>query len=136
MGINECIIACIVTGEIEDLEIMINPEYTLHGTVKEKSWEACFSIPLTFANVFRWKTIDVSYYTADGDLIKKQLDGFPARVYQHERDHLDGILMTKQASEIKTFQTEGEFNDFLQQVRQERSVSLNKPSCSSPQNTM
>ncbi len=120
IGVNERIIICSFTCDVNDLEIMINPTYVNNETIKEEGWEGCFSIPLTFAKVSRWKNIDVSYYTLDGNLIKKQLHGFSARVYQHECDHLEGILMTEPASELKIFTAEEEFNAFLQIVRQER----------------
>lgn len=124
IGINERIIICSFTGDINNLEIMINPTYINNGTKKEEGWEGCFSIPLTFAKVPRWNNIDVSYYTIDGNITKKQLNGFSARVYQHECDHLEGVLMTEQASELKTFPTEAEFNAFLKVVRKERKNAM------------
>lgn len=124
IGINKRIIICSFTGETQDVEIMINPTYINHSNELEEGWEGCFSIPLTFARVARFKTIDVSYSTAHGDIISKQLNGFAARVYQHEHDHLEGILMTEQTSELKTFTTEEEFNNFLQIVRKDRMDSL------------
>ena len=126
IGVNERIIICSFTGDINNLEIMINPTYVNNGTTKEDGWEGCFSIPLTFAKVPRWKDINVSYYTVDGNIINKPLNGFAARVYQHECDHLEGILMTEQASELKTFSTEEEFKDFLNIVRKEREEAARK----------
>lgn len=120
IGINERIIICSFTGKIEDFEIMINPSCVKDGNTIEEGWEGCFSIPLTFAKVSRWKDISVSYYTEEGSIINKSLNGFAARVYQHELDHLEGILMTEKSSEIKKFNSQEEFNLFLQMVRKER----------------
>ena len=79
----------------------------------EYGWEGCFSVPLTFAKVARWKTIDIEYYTLKGDLIKKQLSGFHARIYQHEYDHLDGILIIDKGIEFKTVDSEDAYKSFL-----------------------
>jgi len=135
IGINERIIICSFTGDVNNLEIMINPTYVNNGTIKEEGWEGCFSIPLTFAKVSRWKDIDVAYYTVTGDVINKPLNGFSARVYQHECDHIEGTLMTEQACEVKICSTKEEFNDFLQVVRKKREEAAaikDQPCSSSP----
>lgn len=129
IGVNERIIICCFSGNIDTLEIMINPTYINNGSIKEEGWEGCFSIPLTFAKVPRWKNIEVSYYTVNSDLVKKQLHGFAARIYQHECDHLEGILMTEQASELKTFPNKEEFEAFLKIVRAEREEEMKNQSC-------
>lgn len=124
IGINENIIICSFTGDIDDLEVMINPTYVEHGDTKIDNWEGCFSIPHTVAKVSRWASIDVSYYTMEGNYINKQLNGFPsAIVFQHECDHLAGILMIDRASEVKQFSTEEEWNDFRQIIRAEREAA-------------
>lgn len=130
IGINTEIIICSFTGDNQDLEVMVNPAYSPNGEILEEGWEGCFSVPLTFANVLRWENIFVSYYNKNACLINKLLSGFPARVYQHECDHLKGRLMIDKAVEIKTFENEAEFNHFLQKVRQQRTddTALNDPS--------
>jgi peptide deformylase len=54
--------------------------------------EGCLSIPDVFARVVRPAEIVVSYQNELGEEEKQNLDGLTARVFQHELDHLDGIL--------------------------------------------
>jgi peptide deformylase len=55
--------------------------------------EGCLSLPGKKFKVRRHVTIDVSYLNEHGARIEETLTGFPARVFQHEYDHLDGILI-------------------------------------------
>lgn len=55
--------------------------------------EGCLSVPNTFLIVERSTNIKVTYNTMSGERIESKLTGFPARVFQHELDHLDGILI-------------------------------------------
>lgn len=72
---------------------MINPE--IIGSSEEVSTESegCLSIPFTFVNIERHKSIKVKYTNLDGEEVEESFDGLNARVIQHEIDHLDGILM-------------------------------------------
>ncbi len=84
--------------------IFINPEITDHseelvlGTDPEDPvLEGCLSIPGLYGPVPRWGEIQVRYYeVVNGELLEKRstFSDFPARVFQHEIDHLDGILFT------------------------------------------
>ncbi|MCP5049720.1 MAG: hypothetical protein GY940_21295, partial [bacterium] len=57
-----------------------------------KAWEGCLSIPGMRGLVPRHTSIDVKYTTRDGETVETTLDGFIARIFQHELDHLDGIV--------------------------------------------
>jgi peptide deformylase len=77
--------------------VIINPSYTpLQGTetepTLEDAFEGCFSIPLTTGIVSRYQTIKANYQTPSGDKIECILEGWKARVFQHETDHLNGKL--------------------------------------------
>lgn len=54
--------------------------------------EGCLSIPDVNADVDRATKLQVEYNTVEGELIREELEGLPARVFQHELDHLDGVL--------------------------------------------
>ncbi len=73
---------------------VINPEILSHSEVTEKREEACLSIPELAGMVPRFKAIRVKYTDRDGRTIEKRLEGFTARVFQHEYDHLDGVMFT------------------------------------------
>lgn len=68
----------------------INPEIISHSDSKQKDWEGCLSLPGIRALVPRYDSINVRYYTRDAELIETEYEGFLARVFQHELDHLNG----------------------------------------------
>ena len=70
--------------------VMINPVFEPISNEKEKGWEGCLSVPGIRALVPRFKSIIVNYTDEQGNGIKTQLEGFVARVFQHEADHLEG----------------------------------------------
>ena len=72
--------------------VMINPEVTPVGSDVEEDWEGCLSIPDIRGRVSRATDIKVRALDRHGKPISMTADGFPARVIQHEVDHLDGVL--------------------------------------------
>ena len=72
--------------------VMINPEVSPIGSKVEEDWEGCLSIPDIRGRVPRAMNIRVSSLDRHGKVISLTADGFPARVVQHETDHLDGVL--------------------------------------------
>jgi peptide deformylase len=71
---------------------IINPEITPLGAETLEDWEGCLSIPEIRGRVPRAKEIRVRAYDRHGDRIELRAHDFPARVIQHETDHLDGVL--------------------------------------------
>jgi peptide deformylase len=80
--------------DAEDIEpiALINPEITPIGGDLFEDWEGCLSIPDIRGLVPRAKEIAVRAYDRKGDRIEIRARDFPARVIQHETDHLDGVL--------------------------------------------
>ena len=74
------------------LVTLINPEVTLVGAAKEDGWEGCLSIPDIRGLVPRAPEVHVQAYDRSGQRITITAKGLPARVIQHETDHLDGVL--------------------------------------------
>ena len=70
--------------------VMINPAFENLSNEMEKDWEGCLSIPGIRALVPRYKRINVHYNDEQGKQVELELQGFIARVFQHEADHLDG----------------------------------------------
>ncbi|KLV09604.1 peptide deformylase [Photobacterium aquae] len=77
--------------------LMINPEILWASADMEKDWEGCLSIPGIRALVSRHKHIEVRYFTPEGEEITTRLDGFIARIFQHELDHLNGLVFLDRA---------------------------------------
>jgi len=77
-------------------EIYYNPLITEKRGDMEEGWEGCLSVPDGFGKVMRWLDITVEHDIAesDGKIIRfsENISGFTAIIFQHEIDHLDGVL--------------------------------------------
>lgn len=101
-------------GEGEEL-VLLNPVLQLPKG-SDVAEEGCLSLPGLYGPVMRPKEIRLSAFDIEGKAIERRVDGFLARVLQHESDHLDGTLffdrMTQEAREElrdDLEQMEGEF---------------------------
>lgn len=72
--------------------VLINPKITAHSKRIELSEEGCLSFPKKFIPVNRFETVQVRYLNEKGEKCKIKAHGLLARAFQHEIDHLDGIL--------------------------------------------
>ena len=88
---------------------LINPAITSFSEEKEKDWEGCLSIPGIRGLVPRHKTIKVKYQTRDGVLVENEFSDFIARIFQHELDHLNGIVFLDRIDSNKELVTEKEY---------------------------
>lgn len=70
--------------------VMINPGFQLLSEIQEKDWEGCLSIPGIRALVPRYQEILIRYTDMHGGPVEVKLNGFVARIFQHELDHLEG----------------------------------------------
>ena len=75
-----------------DAVVVVNPEIVPVSDQKMEGWEGCLSIPDIRGRVPRYTDVVVRALDRTGKKIELALKGFPARVAQHETDHLDGIL--------------------------------------------
>lgn len=91
---------------------MINPKITFASDVFNKDWEGCLSIPGIRGLVPRHTTIKVEYFDREGKKQTKTFKDFVARIFQHEYDHLDGIVFLDRA-ESKDLITEKEYQKIL-----------------------
>jgi peptide deformylase len=71
---------------------LINPEILPVGGDVDEDWEGCLSIPDVRGRVPRAREIKVRAFDRHGERIELHARNYPARVIQHETDHLDGIL--------------------------------------------
>ncbi len=72
--------------------VLINPEITVVDAETIEDWEGCLSIPDIRGRVPRAKEVKVRALDRRGERVEFRARGFPARVVQHEYDHLDGVL--------------------------------------------
>ena len=78
-----------------DAVVMVNPEILEKSEATVLGEEGCLSVPDERGQVARAETIKVRYLTLQGQKIEMIYTGFPARIVQHEVDHLDGVLFTQ-----------------------------------------
>ncbi len=83
---------CIVQFASETPTIMLNPQIIQHSLAIDYKYEGCLSFFDQRGLVPRYSAIEVQYYDEDLQLHKKRFAGWPARLIQHEIDHMDGIL--------------------------------------------
>ena len=83
--------------------VLINPVLTPLSVEVEDDWEGCLSVPSLRGVVPRWKQLRYEGYDPSGGYIVREVDGFHARVVQHETDHLDGILYPMRVRDMRRF---------------------------------
>jgi peptide deformylase len=89
-------------GPGDETVVLINPEITPVGKETVEDWEGCLSIPDIRGRVPRAREIKVRAFDRSGARIEIQAHDFPARVIQHETDHLDGVLFVDR---MKSFES-------------------------------
>lgn len=82
---------------------LINPVITPLTDELEEGWEGCLSVPGMRGLVPRIARVRYQGFDAHGERIDREVDGFHARVVQHEVDHLDGVLYPTRISDLRNF---------------------------------
>lgn len=72
--------------------VLVNPEIMEKSKATEVDEEGCLSFPKIYADVERSTKIEIKYQDLQGVQQEMQLSGFVARIFQHEYDHLQGVL--------------------------------------------
>ena len=83
--------------------ILINPELVALSVEEQEGWEGCLSVPGLRGWVPRWQHLRYAGYDASGQRFERTVEGFHARVVQHECDHLDGILYPMRVRDFARF---------------------------------
>lgn len=83
--------------------VLLNPLVTPVGSEEEEGWEGCLSVPGLRGVVPRFRTIRYTGFDPYGDPIDRTVDGFHARVVQHECDHLIGKLYPMRVRDFTKF---------------------------------
>jgi peptide deformylase len=72
--------------------VVINPDWVKANDEQKSFPEGCLSIPGLQASVPRYRTIHARWTGPSGESVERELVGWPARIFQHEHDHLEGTL--------------------------------------------
>jgi peptide deformylase len=89
--------------------VLINPVLTPLSEELEEGWEGCLSVPGMRGWVPRYRRLKYSGFDERGNAFTREVEGFHARVVQHEVDHLDGVLYPMRIRDLTRFG----FNDAL-----------------------
>ncbi len=88
--------------------ILINPRLEALAKDMDEDWEGCLSVPGLRGLVPRFTRLRYSGYDRHGEQFTRDVEGFHARVVQHEYDHLDGILYPRRIRDMINFGFEDE----------------------------
>jgi peptide deformylase len=83
--------------------VLINPELVPLADEEEAGWEGCLSVPGLRGWVPRWKHLRYAGFDETGQRFERTVEGFHARVVQHECDHLDGVLYPMRIRDFRLF---------------------------------
>jgi peptide deformylase len=83
--------------------VMVNPVIEPLGQTKRPMWERCLSIPGLYGRVPRYAEVRIRYQTLEGFSEARTAKGYHAALWQHECDHLDGILYTMRLEDFRAF---------------------------------
>jgi peptide deformylase len=97
------------------VETLINPKLSDLSPEMEDRWEGCLSFIELMVQVPRHVSLTVDYLDRTGAAKQLRLSGFPARVVQHENDHLDGVLTIDRARSPRQIIKASEFDDVVEQ---------------------
>lgn len=85
------------------LTVLVNPELEYLSDEQQEDWEGCLSLPGLRGRVPRHASVRYRGYDIAGLEIDRTVDGFHARVVQHETDHLQGILYPMRMRDLSNF---------------------------------
>jgi peptide deformylase len=83
--------------------VLLNPVVTPIGSDEEEDWEGCLSVPGLRGVVPRWSKIRYTGFDPYGEPLDRIVEGFHARVVQHECDHLAGKLYPMRVRDFSKF---------------------------------
>jgi peptide deformylase len=83
--------------------VLVNPQLTVLDEQQEEGWEGCLSVPGLRGLVPRYRRLRYQGFDAAGCPLDRTVEGFHARVVQHEVDHLDGILFPQRVRDLRNF---------------------------------
>ena len=99
---------CVVKGDENQHWGLVNP-VLVKGEGSQVGYEGCLSYPGWVGEVERYETVVVKGLNRRGKEIRVKSSGFTARAFQHELDHLDGILFTNRLTSLGTLRRQEEF---------------------------
>ncbi len=106
--------------------VMINPSFEVLSKKRKKDWEGCLSIPGIRALVVRYDKIKINYLDRLGSQQQLLAEDFVARIFQHEYDHLNGLVYLDRVEDNKDIIVETEFQKMMEALKLENKTAGNK----------
>lgn len=100
-GVNLRIFVVSLDGTKENAKVYINPKIETSGPFVDFE-EGCLSLPGVSAKIKRFKQCTVTATDLDGNTFTEEAEGLLARAFQHEFDHLDGMLIKDRMTRVQT----------------------------------
>ncbi len=103
----------------EPFEFYINPKITWLSSILRHGNEGCLSIPDERGKVYRSLALQLNYFDLEGNQYEEIIEGFSAVIFQHEYDHLIGVLFTDRIKEQQNaeFKNANEINEVYYQIK-------------------
>ena len=107
------------TGNPEDDRVYVNPELS-EAEGEEEGEEGCLSIPELRVKIFRSRKLRIMAKDLEGKPIDESADGYIARIWQHETDHLNGILLTDRMGPVAKIANRSLLKDLEEQYKKKQ----------------
>jgi len=105
------------------IRVLVNPVLSTLDDEMNDNWEGCLSVPDLRGVVPRYSRIHLAASRLDGSAIDETLNGWHARVVQHECDHLDGVLYPQRMSDLSSLTFESEMRHLIAEARKAREAA-------------
>lgn len=116
-----CVVTIDTSGEREGERIFINPKI-VDKRGEMEGMEGCLSLPGLHAKVIRAERVAVVTYDLEGHKLEMEVEGLAARAWQHELDHLQGILFIDRISPAERLALRHRLKDFEQAFKNSETV--------------
>ena len=97
----------------QDLTMLVNPVVELIGSERALGWEGCLSVPGLRGVVPRHLRVRYRGTSPEGEVVERTVEGFHARVVQHECDHIEGIVYPQRMRDLRKLIFESEAQHWL-----------------------
>lgn len=117
VGVNKRLMVYNPSGDSKkwlDETILVNPKIVEYSDAKDSATEGCLSFPDMQGDVVRSKWIKVHAVNLQGRPVRKKFTGWEARIFQHEYDHLDGVVYVDRLSEEGRSEVQPRLNELIQ----------------------
>jgi len=123
VGLRKRLAVICPTGEEADDLALVNPTIVSTGGPKVVGDEGCLSFPGIYGEVRRSDRVRVRYQDLAGETLEADFEGFPARVIQHELDHLEGVLLVDRMSPADKLRNKAALEELIADYKSAREAA-------------